>query len=282
MNRSFYARLDSSKEAVMHDLKPEDAKRYNKLNYGIFWTVNEFSGARTKDNLKKINSWYIDLDGNKESIIEKLNEGLYPSYVVETKNGFHAYFYALDAKPENYKEVQERLIDFYDADANAKDVTRVLRVPGFYHWKDPKNPYLVQTVWHKEHYYSEKDMLFFYPSSDDEDYIESQKSNIKRVISFETDEFWDKVYELNAIDALERLSGKMCVNGEVFSFKKNSNGKHNIIVNGKGTSCFVDQQGAIGSSAKGGPSIWQWLRYYGHSHKQTYQILKDNFKELWK
>ena len=88
---------------------------------------------------------------------------------------------------------------------------------------------------------------------------------------------------LHSIDqqsVLERMSGHPLVNGEVYGFRYNGNGNRNIIVNGKPTSCFVDQRGRIGSAAHGGPGIFQWLAWFGHSHRDVMVALKAVFPEF--
>lgn len=85
-----------------------------------------------------------------------------PTAIVETKNGFHVYWMyqepiLLDSKkledPETrqkffkaYEGIQTAITERYQGDPVARDVTRVLRLPGSYHKKDPGNPYLVKLV----------------------------------------------------------------------------------------------------------------------------------------
>jgi hypothetical protein len=70
------------------------------------------------------------------------------------------------------------------------------------------------------------------------------------------------------------------VNGERFTFKRCARGTHNILVDGKGTSCWVDDSGRIGSNKGGGPTLYQWLRFYGNSPKECTRVLKETFPHL--
>ena len=67
---------------------------------------------------------------------------------------------------------------------------------------------------------------------------------------------------------LKKLSGISELKGEVFDFIKNSNDTHQIVVNGELSGCWVDSNGLIGSHDKGGPTIIQWICWYG-AHYST-------------
>jgi hypothetical protein len=94
-----------------------------------------------------------------------------------------------------------------------------------------------------------------------------------------TGSFWDRVWNLNCEEALYRLSGTHYVSGETYSFKNNSNGSRNILVNGKGTSCWVDQEGRIGSLDDGGPTIAQWLHWFHKDYRKVAEMIKEVFPE---
>jgi Primase C terminal 2 (PriCT-2)/RepB DNA-primase from phage plasmid len=72
---------------------------------------------------------------------------------VESSPGkFHEYILASDHWPADdrgsadHRAIEERMIESYGSDPNAKDLSRVLRVPGFLHRKDRNNPHLVRIV----------------------------------------------------------------------------------------------------------------------------------------
>jgi hypothetical protein len=127
-------------------IKRSDAHDWNQKGYGIFQTVNWFIGPRRKSKLQGINAWAVDIDtGSKEQMLLKIHQGLIPTLVVETKRGYHLYWKAKDGSERTWKAiVWDRLVPFYGADRNAKDLCRTLRVPGFLHQKDLANPFLVK------------------------------------------------------------------------------------------------------------------------------------------
>ena len=141
--------------------------------YGIFFTVNGFTGGRrTNDTLTNINAFFADIDYpdkinrtpeavkqyKQELLMEMMEDELpIPTYVIETKNGFHVYWILeapvmLNELNENqreelklqYRQVEEAILARFDGDPGAKDAARVLRIPGSLHQKDPADPFTVK------------------------------------------------------------------------------------------------------------------------------------------
>lgn len=257
----------------------DEAPRLNALGFGIFWTVNDFRNAeRTKENLLHIRSWAIDLDGgDKDQQFNLICRGPKPSMVVETKSGFHVYWDAEDGTAETWEPiVWDRLCPFYGGDKRAKDYCRILRVPGFYHMKNPQEPFLIEVVFQNPVTYSAATMLAAFPTQAKI----AHRYEVEREIKTHGSQISDRIYNLNCLDALKRLSGSAAVGGEQYEFRSNGNGNHNIFVNGKSTSCFIDRNMRIGATP-GGPTIWTWLQYFNHSDKEIVNILRQYFPEIW-
>jgi len=278
MSQGLY-RMHDVTPSGMISVNPKEAHEWNKQGFGIFVSVNSFKGPRRKENLKRIVAWAVDLDtGTKSEMEIKIQSGLTPSLVVESKRGYHVWWRSKDGEPQYWDAVMlDRLVPFYGADKNARDICRVLRMPGFNHMKNPAEPFLIKKVFEYNVSYTQNQMANFYP-----DVSKPEREEFKREITeLKTGaNFWEKVWRLDCIDGLERLSGSPYVNNETYSFSRNANGKFNISVNGKGTSCFIDHEFRIGSSSKGGPTLFSWLRWYGHSGKEAVNILKEMFPEL--
>ena len=249
---------------------------------GIFAPINFFhSPERKNSNVKKIGAWAIDMDeGSKPQQMAKLMRSpLEPSIIVESKRGYHAYWLARNARTENYKEVvAKRLVPYFGADKNATDISRVLRVPNFKHWKDENDPFDVKEVYRNEGaFYTEPQMHAYFPNPDDRKKREARPKHI----AFENDGFWSRVYELNCEHALDAFSGDAIVSGEMYDFKNaGGRGGKNIIVNGEGTSCWIDANGKIGSSDGGGPSIANWLYWHCKDWAMVAKALINKFPEL--
>ena len=173
----------------------------NKQGYGIHQAVNEFNGQRKAENLTKIKFWIADIDdGNKIDMIKKIR-GLEakPSVVVETKRGYHLYWIAIDGTEENYRTIQAGIAKKLNADQACKDVARALRMPGFYHMKDPNNPFLVKIVKQWDLVWTEKEMLYAYPMPKPKykkyDYV-PKESDKQEMLNPDN---WDKIFRLNNI-----------------------------------------------------------------------------------
>ncbi|MDD5455703.1 MAG: phage/plasmid primase, P4 family [Candidatus Margulisbacteria bacterium] len=291
-------------------INPILAKTANEEGYGIFFPIQEtLPNRRALKDITAIRCWAIDLDnGSKNELTELIYKSpLKPSLIVETKNGFHVYFYANEKiviNNENREEmikryreiVEKRLVPFFrlkdekgnliyqkdqkgnkkevGADGNAKDLSRMLRVPGYYHCKDNNNRFLVKVVAENGASYSEQQMLESFPVNETKPENPQEKSkNLKEPTT-------PSLYQLSKFDSkkgLELLSGTEAVGFEEYSFKPNSNGTLQIFVNGNSSSCWITKEGFIGSHDKGGPTLVQWLKYFGHDSKKICEITKHVF-----
>ena len=258
-----------------------EAQRLNQDGYAIYWCVNSFNGPRQIKNLRQINSWYVEFDeGTKESQWDKIiTSPIIPSLVVESFSGYQVYWNAIDATPENYREIEERLIHHFQSDPIPKDLTRVLRAPNYFHQKNPDDPFLVKIIFESEFNYRERIMLHLFKPIPVDD-LKLVDSISKSATPMQDQKFDSNLNEfLDSLDnewALSKLSNHWSVNYEAYSFKPVSRGRKNILVNGKSTSCFIDEKKRIGANP-GGPVIFNWLKYYGHNNKEVVQILKEVF-----
>lgn len=280
--RQFY-RLHDVEGGGCLPVDPADAHRWQKSGFGIFWTVNAFNGPRKKENLSAILAWAVDLDsGTKEEQRSRLlRSPVEPSLVVESARGYHAYWNALKREPIASpweRLVKDRLIPWFDADRNAGDVSRILRAPGYLHLKDPANPFPVRVVYEHPVAYSYEQMAAMFP-----DAAAEHREAMRREWtppSGTGGDFWDAVWDLDCHEGLLRLSGHAAVGSERYTFKRTGSGTLNIVVDGKGTSCWVDKYGRIGSKTKGGPTLYQWLRWFGNSPGDCTRVLREIFPHL--
>ena len=136
-------------------------KRLNKDGYGIYFTPNGFKGGRKAENLVSINAVYADLDvakeggkGNKQPIIKALlTDKLVPNFIIDTKNGVQAIW--LIEKTTNKDlcvKVMKGIIEwskkFGCMGDKVYDLTRVLRLPDYYHMKG--EPYMCTAEKHTD------------------------------------------------------------------------------------------------------------------------------------
>jgi len=121
-----------------------ELQNLNELGHSIYFTVNETapSGRKMKD-LESIRAIFADDD---EPRLTPKKFPLEPSIIVQTsehKGKFkHQYYWLTETEDyETWELVMEGIIKVYDMDPGAKDLARLLRVPGFLNHKyDPPSP----------------------------------------------------------------------------------------------------------------------------------------------
>jgi hypothetical protein len=125
----------------------------NNGGHGIFMMVNEGDQlGRKAENVLTLRALFTDDDGKAATAtFEKSEEGALrgpsPSMTVQSKAGEHNYFLLLEGEPlEEFTPAQKKLARYFDTDPAVHDLPRVMRVPGFFHMKDPQEPFLVKIV----------------------------------------------------------------------------------------------------------------------------------------
>ena len=141
-------------------------KRQQKKGYGVFFTVN--SGGTKKNKINTITANFIDVDFGKTGTgkkrtkkeVQKLKKEftknlhsfvLEPSIIVETCNGLHVYWLINRNKPydiKEYRPLQLALSHHFGqaADDNICDTARIMRIPGYKHLKNPKQPFKIKCI----------------------------------------------------------------------------------------------------------------------------------------
>ncbi|MBM9536178.1 PriCT-2 domain-containing protein [Desulfobulbus alkaliphilus] len=111
----------------------------NNKGAGVFVTINVTAGnrRRKKDVIETRAIWQED-DGEGKPL------PCNPHFVIETSPGkFHRLILTRTDQVDEFESIQQRLVLDYGSDKNAADRSRVLRLAGFNHMKDPCQPFLV-------------------------------------------------------------------------------------------------------------------------------------------
>lgn len=107
----------------------------NLAGAGIFVVVNE--GGHKAAEIKCIRAVFIDGDG----IPFPTKWHVPPHFItVRDESHWHAYWLVTDFPVDRFTETQQRLAAHYGSDPAVADLSRVLRVPGFQHMKNPCEP----------------------------------------------------------------------------------------------------------------------------------------------
>lgn len=147
----------------------EELIQMNQKGAGVFVTVNRTRSAnRAASNIVGLRALFVDKDdGNLPDRLE-----LEPSLVIQSKNGQHAYWLLLEEENMKlFKHSQQELAKKLNTDKSINDLSRVMRVPGFIHQKNPESPFLVYILEANEKRYSIADVAEAFELS-----IEGQKT----------------------------------------------------------------------------------------------------------
>ncbi len=131
---------------------------------GVYITVNETDGrGRCSDNIIRVRAVWQEDDNSHDGPFP-----LAPSMVIETSpRHFHRYWLVADDWPADqqgrahFASVMDRMVESYGSDKHAKDIARVLRVPGFLHRK--AIPTLVRIVGSDGRHYTRAEIVAAFP-----------------------------------------------------------------------------------------------------------------------
>ncbi|HRQ13050.1 MAG TPA: DUF5906 domain-containing protein [Promineifilum sp.] len=129
----------------------DEIVQWNNNGYGVFVNMNELDGnGRELPNVKSCRTHAIDLDNvSAPQNYERATQAVpAPSFAVQSSPGkFHVYW---PVQPYNdharYTIIQRKLRTVFDGDKKIIDASRILRLPGTLHCKNPASPHLV-TCW---------------------------------------------------------------------------------------------------------------------------------------
>lgn len=132
------------------DATPE-LTRFNREGQGVFVTISETDGkGRHKKNIIAPRALFLDFDTKEGQFIDedKLKLLPNPSAKIISGGGCHLYWFLKSDEPlEALEPALGQLIQYMSTDKACKDISRVMRIPGFLHQKAEKgqtpNPFLV-------------------------------------------------------------------------------------------------------------------------------------------
>lgn len=116
----------------------------NQQGAGIFVTINETDlNGRKEENIIRVRSTFVDLDGAPLDPV--LEHHLEPHIIVESSlNRWHAYWLC-NIHLSDFTNVQKSIGTQFNGDHSITDLPRVMRLPGFFHQKDPgREPFMTR------------------------------------------------------------------------------------------------------------------------------------------
>ena len=119
-------------------------KKHNAQKRGIYFVINY--GGHEDVNITRINAQFVECDSlsieEQTAQIEAFS--IEPSLVVRTQKSLHVYWLMKDARVEDFRRVQKRLVLQFNGDPTCVNESRVFRLPGFNHCKS--EPYMVKCI----------------------------------------------------------------------------------------------------------------------------------------
>ncbi|MEI7620863.1 MAG: hypothetical protein WCJ57_04845, partial [Candidatus Falkowbacteria bacterium] len=196
MNKQFskiYVFLDDKELGIPTQTKYEfNQKEFEGLNhasYGVCCSVNSFDltlpllpgekTCRCESHLSRLDYVYGDLDiaKQKDGLTDeqkklkkeaKLQEILpfKPTMVIETANGIHSYWKISDGTVTTESKLKCEniiwaIINKFDGDPGSKDLSRILRMPNFYHNKG--TPFLCKIIYEADVSYTLDELAAIFP-----------------------------------------------------------------------------------------------------------------------
>jgi predicted P-loop ATPase len=134
------------------NLSPDNLRalaRHNAQFRAAVWVcINETDGrGRKRENVTRVRAVFLDGDG-QVTLDQLLGFALEPHMVVESSPGHYQAYWLVDGLAlEQFEGVQRSIAKtFGDADSII-DLCRVMRVPGFWHQKDPARPFQIHIAY---------------------------------------------------------------------------------------------------------------------------------------
>ncbi len=136
----------------------------NNLGVGICFSPNPSDGGRKVENLTAIEWIYVDMDsGSKPEQMEKIeNAPITPSIIIESLRSYHCYW-RCDLTKDQFKELIQGLIIYFNGDQAISSPNEVLRLPGFFHHKYKNNPFQIKLLKFEDQKEEFKLMIEAYP-----------------------------------------------------------------------------------------------------------------------
>ncbi|NIK70266.1 DNA-primase RepB domain-containing protein [Paenibacillus sp. BK720] len=96
----------------------------------------------------------------KKQFMNKHAERVKDTMIVETKNGYHIYWVMQGGDISKFVPIQKALARTFESDPMITNLSRVMRIPGFYHMKNPESPYMVKVIqWGREKPFTQEELM---------------------------------------------------------------------------------------------------------------------------
>lgn len=138
-------------------------KTRNDEGYCCYFTVNETQGkSRRKTDITRCRAIWVEDDTPRDA--PRTDFPLLPSIVVNSSPGkYHYYWLTSTTKADEWNAVMQTMVEVHGCDKQARDISRVLRVPGFIHKKKISDPFTTELVDSNGHVYTWLEIKMAFP-----------------------------------------------------------------------------------------------------------------------
>ncbi|WP_419876074.1 DNA-primase RepB domain-containing protein [Candidatus Pristimantibacillus sp. PTI5] len=96
----------------------------------------------------------------KKEFMQKHKRRIKNTMIIETKNGFHIYWVLQGGSINHFVPIQKALAQKFGSDPMITNLSRVMRLPGFYHMKNPESPFMVRVrQWGRKKPFTQKELI---------------------------------------------------------------------------------------------------------------------------
>lgn len=140
-----FAWLHPKRKGMVHELLTAEQwaavlPLKQRAGWNSFVTIHAMTGGQRKiKHIAYTRAFFLDFDGVPP---KHSPDACPPDAIVQSKNGQHWYWKCNDPA-HIWGPTECALVTLFGADEKARDLARVLRMPGSLHLKDPANPFLV-------------------------------------------------------------------------------------------------------------------------------------------
>ncbi len=160
--RAHFIDVDLNKISELLNTSEEAERRKQELLANPVEQIESISVTRTKQGRYRLlaQRGARRVRQLKRKFLFKHRRLIRGSMIVETKNGYHIYWAIRKGSIGWFVPIQRALVRKFNSDPKITDLSRVMRVPGFYHRKNPANPYLVRVRrWGRKRPYTQAELI---------------------------------------------------------------------------------------------------------------------------
>ncbi|WP_028609291.1 DNA-primase RepB domain-containing protein [Paenibacillus harenae] len=160
--RAQFIDVDLNKISVLAGTKEQAMQRMNAIRSNPAEQIQSFAITRNKQGQYRLLAHRTQgrIAKLKRDFLKKHRNRIKNAMIIETNNGFHIYWVMQGGSISRFVPIQKALASKFGADPMITNLSRVMRVPGFYHMKNPDAPYMVRVIqWGRKKPFTQDELI---------------------------------------------------------------------------------------------------------------------------